>query len=157
MPRTISLGQRQLEMIGKKFGRLLILGYAEKVSELTRHTYYFTRCECGGEKTVAGTSLRNGSVRSCGCLHLEQVKDLGNRTGEKNSQYLFGFTKEIREFRKAINARDKVCQHKGEHKGCLEVHHLDGDHYNNDLSNGILLCKRHHAIVTGKSRGRTCR
>ena len=62
--------------------------------------------------------------------------------------YCHGFKAEQNKFRETVRERDKVCQHDGEHKGRLSVHHLDGDKYNNDPKNGALLCRRRHKIVT---------
>jgi len=148
------LGQNQLEMIGQKFGRLLVLNYDTKVSEQTRKAHYVVRCDCGKEFVQGENFLRTGHAKSCGCLKseasAERCRKLGSlQMGENNPNYLFGITKERNEFRENINTRDKVCQHDdSECKGQLEAHHLDGNNWNNDLNNGVLLCKKHHVIVT---------
>ncbi len=151
-------GQKRLEMIGQKFGRLSILSYNKKVSERISYDYYLCRCDCGVEKSIRGAHLRSGATRSCGCLSKEKSKErckkLGKQKqiGENNPNYLDGFSAEKRKFRKIIHARDKVCQYNdNKHKGRLEAHHLDGDEYNNDPKNGALLCKSHHKIVTNNN------
>ena len=59
-------------MIGEKFGKLTVV---EEVAERhkNRCIQYHCVCECGGEKVVVGTMLRQGKTRSCGCLHKEAV------------------------------------------------------------------------------------
>jgi len=64
-------------MIGKKFGRLVVLGHAgqDKV-----HLVYRCRCDCGQETTVRGCNLRAGLTKSCGCLATEKAAErLRNR------------------------------------------------------------------------------
>lgn len=63
-----------IDMIGKKYGRLLVLEYVgskEKNGKYTR--YYKCKCDCGKEKEIAGARLRNGTTKSCGCYRKEYV------------------------------------------------------------------------------------
>ena len=58
----------KIDMIGKKFGKLLVL------SELTERdsdgSYkYLCECECGNQKIISGCSLRSGMTTSCGCIN----------------------------------------------------------------------------------------
>lgn len=53
------------KMIGKKYGRWLILG----VNELTKKLK--CKCECGTEREVSANGLRNERSKSCGCYHKE--------------------------------------------------------------------------------------
>lgn len=57
-------------MIGETFGRLTVISFSHFSGKHRRH--YLCRCECGGEKTVQKTLLKNGNTRSCGCLSREQ-------------------------------------------------------------------------------------
>lgn len=68
---------RKIEnLVDRKFGRLLVIEYshvvANKGSKRTRH-YWKCLCECGKEKIVRSDSLKNGSIKSCGCLQKEKV------------------------------------------------------------------------------------
>ena len=81
---------------------------------------------------------------SAQCKKIAQSK---NNIGENNPNWKP--TKELKytvrhALRRRIKARDKVCQECGSPE-CLQVHHLDGNHSNNDESNLILLCANHHA------------
>lgn len=151
-------GQEQPGMIRKKFGRLTVLSYDEETSKLKRSDHYLVHCDCGAEKVVGGANMRSGNTKSCGCLHREQASKIEKRdqTGENGPNYLDGFYAEHRIFCKIIHERDVVCQicsmtdeesliKYGER---LTAHHLNGDHYNHDLKNGALLCKKDHTIVT---------
>ena len=59
-----------LELSGKKFGKLTIIHRAVD-NELVKKragTYWICKCECGNLATLRGSSIVNGSTRSCGCL-----------------------------------------------------------------------------------------
>jgi hypothetical protein len=59
----------RLDLVGKVFGRLLVLEDAGKTLESgTSVSIWKTRCECGTEKLVIGRHLTAGWVKSCGCL-----------------------------------------------------------------------------------------
>lgn len=54
-------------MTGQRFGRLVVENRSER-TDSTRSTFWKCRCDCGGTKIARGTSLRAGTVNSCGCL-----------------------------------------------------------------------------------------
>lgn len=58
------------DLTGQKFGRLEAVRLSEKRSG--RKTYWECKCECGNPKTIRTDSLKNGLIRSCGCLKKEQ-------------------------------------------------------------------------------------
>lgn len=51
---------------GEVFGRLTII--EEDIANNSGRAKWVCRCECGSIKTVLGKELRDGSVKSCGCL-----------------------------------------------------------------------------------------
>ena len=59
-------------MIGKKFGRLTVLERAN--TRKGRKYWWKCLCDCGRQIEVRGTSLRNGTTRSCGCLRNELTR-----------------------------------------------------------------------------------
>ena len=57
--------------VGEKYGRLTVLEYAGMND---RHNALFLcQCECGGQKIATGSGLRNGTIKSCGCLRKEKA------------------------------------------------------------------------------------
>jgi hypothetical protein len=79
-----------MDETGKRYGRLTVIerDHGEQVG--TRYvTRWLCLCDCGAERSVIGTLLRNGTTRSCGCLrrevsaanatHGETGSDLHNR------------------------------------------------------------------------------
>ena len=67
--------QPRVPMVGKTFGRLTVVEQAPTPAGKTgREAWYRCRCQCGGEITTRGTSLRRGITRSCGCLRREETQ-----------------------------------------------------------------------------------
>lgn len=52
--------------IGDKYGMLQIIETSDK--RVGGHVVWLCRCECGTEKEINGLHLRQGRVKSCGCL-----------------------------------------------------------------------------------------
>lgn len=61
-----------LDLIGQRFGRLLVIGRAER--SRNKHSRWICRCDCGRETVVLGPSLTNLACKSCGCLRREKAK-----------------------------------------------------------------------------------
>jgi hypothetical protein len=59
-----------VDIAGQQFGRWTVLKLHPKRSD-GGQARWVCRCECGKTKTVAGTILRYGSSRSCGCATAE--------------------------------------------------------------------------------------
>ena len=57
------------DLTGQTFGRLTVLGLAEK--KRGNRVYWRCRCTCGGEIAVEGSHLKNGHTKSCGCYRRE--------------------------------------------------------------------------------------
>jgi len=64
------VGTPVVEMVGKRFGRLIVLSMAAKKSS---STHWNCLCDCGGKSTSAGYALRSGVTQSCGCLRKERA------------------------------------------------------------------------------------
>ena len=54
-----------IDIAGKRFGNLLVLRQGESKNG---KAYWICQCDCGKIKEIAGIYLRNGNVKSCGCL-----------------------------------------------------------------------------------------
>lgn len=63
----------RIDLTGKKFARLYIIGKSEK-RDLSGNVYWKCKCDCGKIIDVQGRKLRNGHTKSCGCLRKEQLE-----------------------------------------------------------------------------------
>lgn len=70
-------------MIGNKFGRLTIIDSADRASN--GKLRWLCRCDCGNEKIIRWSNLKNGTTQSCGCLMIERVKQSNTRHGGYDS------------------------------------------------------------------------
>lgn len=62
-----------IDIKGKRFGRLLVIGFVGMNSN--HQAVWHCRCDCGNEKDVVGGNLRSGNTTSCGCLHKEMLSE----------------------------------------------------------------------------------
>lgn len=76
----------KIKMIGKRFGRLIVI--RENGKAKNGSLMYLCECDCGNFITVRGISLRNGDCKSCGCLRKE-ISSKGNSTHGHSNERLF--------------------------------------------------------------------
>ena len=72
-----------IDITGQTFNYLTVIERVQKPEGIkNRSAYWKCKCKCGNETIVMGTNLRNGTVKSCGCL---QKKEAGytDITGQK--------------------------------------------------------------------------
>lgn len=61
-----------IDLTGKKFRRLTVIRRSiDDKWRQSRQARWLCRCECGKEKIINGSSLREGYTKSCGCLNKE--------------------------------------------------------------------------------------
>lgn len=72
------------QMIGKKFGRLLVLKETDERKD--RRIVYKCLCDCGNITFVTGKNLRNGNTKSCGCLSVDKLKQRSTIHGKTNTK-----------------------------------------------------------------------
>ena len=63
------------EMLGKKFGRLVVVRKAGKTKG--RKYQYLCQCDCGKTSVVRIDYLRSGHTQSCGCIGIETKQSNG--------------------------------------------------------------------------------
>lgn len=71
------------DMIGRRFGRWLVIGSAPKQD--IKKLSWFCVCDCGVERAVVGTELRTGRSSSCGCLANELSRVRMTTHGKTNT------------------------------------------------------------------------
>lgn len=67
-------------LIGQRFGKLVVLYRgSDYVSPSGRHLVrWVCKCDCGNSTLVAAHQLTSDKTRSCGCLHMEKLRN-GNK------------------------------------------------------------------------------
>lgn len=70
-----------IDHAGQRFGRLTVV---EQVDRGNRAAKWRCRCDCGKETVVAGSTLREGLTRSCGCYRRDLMY---NGYGELSGSY----------------------------------------------------------------------
>ena len=80
---------RPLELVGKTFGRLTVIA-KNPILTASKNSQWDCVCVCGNRVVAIGSKLINGHTTSCGCFHLERMKEASvthglSRTPEYNS------------------------------------------------------------------------
>jgi len=113
----MSLNWAKKDLIGEKFGRLLVISESKKRTT-SGLVFWECVCDCGNKKIINGSSLRRGKTQSCGCLMLESVRiEKGEasfnklfsayKRGAENREHIFSLEKEV--FRKLTSANCFYC------------------------------------------------
>ena len=63
--KDTNMGRKAIDVSGQKFGRLTVLRRTFAINGQAR---WDCLCDCGNGINVAGTNLKHGNTRSCGCL-----------------------------------------------------------------------------------------
>jgi len=110
---------RFTDLTGQKFGRLIPIKYLGNYK-------YLCICDCGKEKIIYKYSLTNGDTKSCGCLNIERISEMGK------SNKIHGHD--------SINKRSKIYQvWAGMKQRCNDKNMIQYKDYG---GRGIKICKR---------------
>ena len=147
---------KNIELIGKKFGRLLVVSKIAK----RKGSKYVCLCTCGKSKIVNKGNLLNNNTRSCGCLQFEiAYQGIHFRNKQQKEKDKLRNTKKYKNWRISVFRRDNnICQICNNHfeTADLRAHHLLAFSKHKDLrykkNNGITLCvgchNKFHNIYT---------
>ena len=153
----IEILKKREDFTGQKFGRMSCVVF----NSIDKWGYqlWLCRCDCGTEKIINVSLLKNNIVISCGCFRDELSR---KRTGKNHPNWNNGLTKDERlenknrrycprntKWRKKVMIRDNyTCQCCGQIGKYLQVHHIYSYHCHKGLryvtSNGVTLCKNCH-------------
>lgn len=109
-------GTKHISIIGEKFNLLTVIGVnrierLKKGSDNRNRTriYYNCVCDCGNKHVASSMSLKNGQVKSCGCLKLKiyESKKKTNRY-EFFDNYVVGYDCKGMEFYFDLEDYDRV-------------------------------------------------
>lgn len=82
-----NMGLNYNNLIGQKFGRLLVLSKADRPAHVSNGSQYWNvRCDCGKEKLVSSQPLTKGTTVSCGC-YSKEINSIKNTTHGLSSNY----------------------------------------------------------------------
>jgi hypothetical protein len=75
------------DLIGKKFGRLIVIDSYHKHDGVRTRTYLHCTCDCGNAFETSADRVRQGNTRSCGCLARESKKERATKHGMHRSRF----------------------------------------------------------------------
>lgn len=94
---------RVTDIVGKKYGRLTVISRDPCRRGGIR---WFCRCECGKEKSIIGARMKNGDTQSCGCLHLEKLRNQVQPTRYKRLPGESAKIKHLTSYKRGALSRD---------------------------------------------------
>lgn len=97
---------KKLNVVGKRFGRLLVISETENKDGSGRRKV-LCQCDCGKQKTTVTTHLVDGHTKSCGCLQKERASSANTTHGAA-----VGY-KRTPEYRSYLAAKGRCENHNG--------------------------------------------
>lgn len=75
-----------IDLIGQRFEKLIVLKFDKIIS---KSIYWLCECDCGKIKSIRGSHLKQGKIRSCGCLRKigNRLKHGHDRKGNQSKTY----------------------------------------------------------------------
>lgn len=70
---------KPIDITGKKFGKLTVLGVHHLGKRNTR--YWLCKCECGKETVQISANLKSGRIKSCGCQRYIELSERNKKHG----------------------------------------------------------------------------
>lgn len=58
----------RIDITGLRFERLKVLSYDKTIS---KRAFWLCECDCGAVKSLPGSDMKTGKIKSCGCLRKE--------------------------------------------------------------------------------------
>jgi hypothetical protein len=146
---------KALDLTGQRFGKLRVV---ERHGSYHGRSFWKCVCSCGRVTYATGKNLKNGSTKSCGCLH-RQAAALNLPDNAKP----IGFKKKNK---KGYVLVKTACGFEFEHRLVVAsdlgrelqpdeiVHHVDGNKANNHLDNLEIIKTGKHTVLhhTGAMR-----
>lgn len=84
--------------IGNRYGKLVVISPSTPIASGNGSKFrWICQCDCGNTKIVTGADLRQGDVKSCGCLKKDKRKDFGESS----------FNRLYRQYKKDAEKRNK--------------------------------------------------
>ena len=73
-----------IDLTGQRFGRLVVVNRSN--NQPSKEVRWVCKCDCGRIVEKIGHNLRNGTVKSCGCLRHELVIQKNTKHGLKGNR-----------------------------------------------------------------------
>lgn len=135
------------DLTGKQYGLLKVIGKSEYKDKYGR-TLWKCICECKNEKLATTGDLKGDKIKSCGCLKIKTMSEIGKTNRKYNTydlsrKYGIGYTSEGNKFYFDLEDYNKI-------KDYCWSKHTDNEGYiittinNDDKINVILM----HRLIT---------
>ena len=73
------MSKRFQNLQGQRFGKLVAIEFVE-INKNKKSVWRF-KCDCGNEKNIIVSNVKNGRTSSCGCEHKKQLSNRVKKHG----------------------------------------------------------------------------
>ena len=80
------MAKNKIDIAGQRFGKLTVLSEAGKTND--GKIKWLCQCDCGNQKIISGSSLRQGLTKSCGCVKSFGEKKIAEILLNNNIQFV---------------------------------------------------------------------
>jgi hypothetical protein len=74
------MGRKELDLTGRRFGRLVVIGRAEAFVQTGGHALWRCVCDCNAAHLVRGTNLTQGKITRCRRCALQNIDPTATET-----------------------------------------------------------------------------
>jgi hypothetical protein len=137
---------KPLNLLNKRFGRLLVIRQIQERDKY-RFVLWECLCDCGNKIVLRGNTLKWGLTQSCGCYHLERLKDKEN---EKNVNWKGDDVNKIalHDWVRRRKIKPEFCERCGKEPP-RDLSNVSGE-YHRDINDFEWLCRRCHMKYDGR-------
>lgn len=79
------MGRKAVEMIGKRFGRIVVLSRGSFRAQGGGVALWLCKCDCGATVELRGSKLRTGDIKSCGCFRRDRMGGMYRTHGKSKT------------------------------------------------------------------------
>ena len=100
----------KLNLVGQKFNKLFVLRELDKEERKSnKRILFLCQCDCGKERIVSGTSLKNGAIKSCGCTRKAKKRLASSMIGETFNGNVVMRESDLSDPRNVNGKRNWIC------------------------------------------------
>ena len=83
------MGRPTIDLTWQRFGRLVAIRQIPMPYNIKYHTAWWElQCDCGNLHSASAGNLKNGKVKSCGCLRAEKCRETGKKNKGRENTWL---------------------------------------------------------------------
>ena len=133
--------------IGQKFNGLIIVKeikpYTSICEKGKKYRMVLCQCNCGNQKEIRYSAVKNGKTKSCGCLKIEKAKKINYKHGMYNTKFYKVFFQILDRCNNKKNKKYKIYGGRG-----IKNEWKSFEEFKNDMYKDYLEHKKNNDFTT---------